>query len=234
MKKDRRFNTPFATLNGLEIRKKPKNPKPPPPMERDQLISENDEDLFARAMQGVKRIKNDQKILEPKDRQTEIELIRQKMISQDQAVINELNNLVMGTRPFDIASSGEYLEGHVTPIDPQTIKKLKAGKFTIQDYLDLHGFSREEAKFALESFLQNAHALGQRCVLVIHGRGLKSSQGPVLKTQIAQRLTTGMLSRLVLAFCSARPCDGGTGALYVLLRKRPRKSIWKKTFDSKK
>ncbi|MBN1635780.1 MAG: Smr/MutS family protein [Deltaproteobacteria bacterium] len=234
MKKDCGFNTPFATLNGLEIKKKPKRPKPKPPMERGHIISENDEGLFARAMQGVKRIKNDQTTREPKDQQTEIELVKKKLFNQDQAVINELNDLVRGTRPFDISSSGEYLEGHVTPIDSQTTQKLKAGKFTIQDHLDLHGFSREEAQFALDSFLQNAHALGQRCVLVIHGRGLKSSQGPVLKTQIAQRLTTGKLSHLVLAFCSARPCDGGTGALYVLLRKRPRKSVWKKTFDSKR
>jgi DNA-nicking Smr family endonuclease len=52
--------------------------------------------------------------------------------------------------------------------------------------------------------------------------------GPVLKEGVVKWLTTGTLSHLVLAFCSARPCDGGTGAMYVLLKKRPVKSKWKK------
>ena len=65
-------------------------------------------------------------------------------------------------------------------------------------------------------------------MLVIHGRGLKSSQGPVLKELLVRWLTTGSLSHLVLAFASARPCDGGTGALYVLLKRRPKKSQFKR------
>jgi DNA-nicking Smr family endonuclease len=70
--------------------------------------------------------------------------------------------------------------------------------------------------------------LGYRTLLIIHGRGLKSDLGPVLKESVVKWLTTGTLSHLVLAFCSARPCDGGTGALYVLLKKKAGKARWKR------
>ena len=68
-----------------------------------------------------------------------------------------------------------------------------------------------------------AHQSGQRCVLIVHGRGLNSKdQVPVLKHRLTTWLTRGSWARLVLAFTSARPCDGGAGALYVLLRRQPR------------
>jgi DNA-nicking Smr family endonuclease len=124
--------------------------------------------------------------------------------------------------------TGEYLEGHAIPVDPATMKKLKSGELTIEGHLDLHGHTRLSAEQALQNFILNAHALGQRTLLIIHGRGLKSSQGPVLKEHLVRWLTTGALSHLVLAFASARPCDGGTGALYVLLKRRPKKSQFKR------
>ena len=79
----------------------------------------------------------------------------------------------------------------------------------------------EEARVAVDRFLTTAQRNGQRCVLIIHGRGLNSKdQVPVLKTRLAQWLARGSWARLVLAFTSARPCDGGAGALYVLLRRQ--------------
>jgi DNA-nicking Smr family endonuclease len=65
--------------------------------------------------------------------------------------------------------------------------------------------------------------MGSRCLMIIHGRGLKSHEGPVLKNCVVNWLSSGILSSYVLAFCSARPCDGGTGAVYVLLKARPDK-----------
>jgi DNA-nicking Smr family endonuclease len=78
-----------------------------------------------------------------------------------------------------------------------------------------------EARPAVEAFLTHAYQDGKRCVLIIHGRGHNSKdQIPVLKSRLASWLARGQRARLILAFVSARPCDGGAGALYVLLRRQ--------------
>jgi DNA-nicking Smr family endonuclease len=210
MKDDRRFNAPFSKLKGIRLpsHKKKKQKSLKPSQEPPQICKKEPEDeapLFAQAMEGVIPLANDRVIPEP----------------MDQA-------LVSGKARFDITCTGEYLEGHVIALDPRVMKKLKSGEFTTQAHLDLHGHVRDEAKKVLLSFIQNNHSLGYRTLLIIHGRGLKSDQGPVLKESVVKWLTTGTLSLLVLAFCSARPCDGGTGALYVLLKKRAGKARWKR------
>jgi len=76
----------------------------------------------------------------------------------------------------------------------------------------------DEAKEELQSFLQKARRCGHRCLLVVHGRGLHSlGKAPVLKQKLVQWLTRGFLRKEIVAFCSARPHDGGVGATYVLL-----------------
>jgi DNA-nicking Smr family endonuclease len=69
--------------------------------------------------------------------------------------------------------------------------------------------------------MREAVATGKRAVLIIHGRGLSSPALPVLKTRVAEWLTTGYWRKWVVAFTSARRCDGGSGASYVLLRRNP-------------
>jgi DNA-nicking Smr family endonuclease len=77
-----------------------------------------------------------------------------------------------------------------------------------------------EAKEALVRFVFDARSRGKRCVLIVHGRGLHSKdQIPVLKASLQTWLSHGKLAERVLAFTSARPHDGGAGAVYVLLRK---------------
>jgi DNA-nicking Smr family endonuclease len=85
----------------------------------------------------------------------------------------------------------------------------------VQRELDLHGLTVVEAKAVLRRFLIRALEEQVRCVRIIHGKGLRSGhRGPVLKSTVAAVLRrTGA----VLAFVSARPVDGGTGAVYVLL-----------------
>jgi DNA-nicking Smr family endonuclease len=81
--------------------------------------------------------------------------------------------------------------------------------------------SQEEAEAAVRDFLAKSHRLGLRCVLIVHGRGLNSPESfPVLKEGLPIWLGRGTAKRIVLAFATARPYDGGTGAVYVLLRKR--------------
>jgi DNA-nicking Smr family endonuclease len=101
-------------------------------------------------------------------------------------------------------------------IGPDILRKLRRGEWVIQDHLDLHGLRVDEARELLGQFLREALRRGLRCVRVVHGKGLGSKdRQPVLKGKtrvwLAQRDE-------VIAFCQARPAEGGSGALVVLLR----------------
>ena len=95
--------------------------------------------------------------------------------------------------------------------------RLHAGQFSIQGSLDLHGYSGEEVNEEVDAFIRAAFSRGWRCVKIIHGRGLRSVKGPVLKDAVIRRLL-GRWRNQVIAFVSARQCDGGLGALYIILR----------------
>lgn len=119
--------------------------------------------------------------------------------------------------PAEVETGEELF--YVRPgLQHSVIRKLRRGLYAIEDELDLHGHTVAQARERLDGFLRDARGLGKRCVRIIHGKG-KSSEGklPVLKGKVNAWLRQ---KDEVLAFCSARPTDGGTGAVYVLL-KRP-------------
>ena len=139
----------------------------------------------------------------------------------DAEALAQLCDLVTGNAPFDISDSDEYIEGAMVGLDPRLLRRLRQGEFACQAHLDLHGMSSEEARRAVQTFLTRAYRSAKRCVLIVHGRGHNSKdQIPVLKSRLATWLARGQWARLILAFTSARPCDGGAGALYVLLRRQ--------------
>ncbi|MCD6571054.1 MAG: Smr/MutS family protein [Deltaproteobacteria bacterium] len=219
---------PFLVLKGVKIKLKGKAGEKITALENTchGRTKIRDIDLFTSAMKGVRPIKNNMVMLHTKAfPPISLEHIRK----EEQEVIDELKTLVAGNTNFDITSTGEYMEGHDRSIDPSLIPKLKAGQVAIQAHIDLHGLIKDEAKLDLESFINDAYSKGYRSLLIIHGRGLKSKGEPVLKNSVVRWLTTGRLSYKILAFCSARPCDGGTGALYVLLKKRAKKARWIKS-----
>lgn len=96
------------------------------------------------------------------------------------------------------------------------LRDLRRGRWVIQDEIDLHGLNREQARHALAAFLANALRHGVRCVRIIHGKGLGSPG----KEAILRRLVRGWLMQKIetLAYCQAKPQDGGEGAVIVLLR----------------
>jgi len=101
---------------------------------------------------------------------------------------------------------------------------LRRGRWIVQEEIDLHGLTRDEARAALGEFLAKALVRGRRCVRVVHGKGLRSPG----KVGVLKHLSRGWLAQReeILAFCQARPQEGGSGALRVLLRaadKRPRR-----------
>jgi DNA-nicking Smr family endonuclease len=101
-------------------------------------------------------------------------------------------------------------------VPPTILRKLRRGQFPRQAALDLHGQTTAEAKTQLVEFLQACRARGLRCVRIVHGKGYRSpEQQPVLKPKLAHWL--GQRDDVV-AYVSAQPAEGGTGALYVLLK----------------
>lgn len=98
----------------------------------------------------------------------------------------------------------------------QVLRRLRRGLFPVENELDLHGLDQSAARQRLADFIARSRDDGLRCVRIIHGKGYRSgARGPVLKTAVNHWLRRHMD---VLAFVSARAIDGGTGALYVLLR----------------
>lgn len=139
----------------------------------------------------------------------------------DAAAIGQLENLVRHGEGFVLADTAEYIEGTGHRVNPEITRRLHRGDFSIQAHIDLHGLCAADAHAAFDAFLKDSIMTGKRAVLIVHGRGLSSPDKPVLKTRLITWLTTGPWRKWVMAFASARACDGGTGATYVLLRARP-------------
>ena len=190
----------------------PAQPKKPVPRQDDR-------GLFIEAMTDVEPISdNKSKIIPSPGSQKKPS---HPAPDDEQAVMTHLYGLVKGAVDMDITFSDEYMEGSIKGLDRKIIKKLKRGEFPIQDYIDLHGQTRQEAELKVRAFLTQSRRLGHRCVLIVHGRGLNSPDSfPVLKEGLPKWLGRGPVKKIVLAFATARPYDGGTGAIYVLLKKR--------------
>ena len=121
---------------------------------------------------------------------------------------------------FDVEEWGERVEGVAQGIDRQLLARIKRGELPAEVRIDLHGLDLEGARQSVDRGIEAAQQLGQRCVVLIHGRGLHSGGNPVLKRAVLDWVTTPPLASRVMAFASAPTSDGGTGALYVYLRKR--------------
>ncbi|GAB3040842.1 MULTISPECIES: Smr/MutS family protein [Oleiagrimonas] len=133
--------------------------------------------------------------------------------ADEAAVAGDLLRAEYDPALIEIGEELSYLrEGH----SPKLLRRLKRGQFSIQGETDLHHMNAEAARTSILDLLDEAHTEGWRCVRIVHGKGLRSRPGgPVLKG-----LTDRLLRRRsdVLAFASARPAQGGTGATVVLLR----------------
>ena len=174
---------------------------------------EPDEDeLFAEAMAGVQVLA--QTRLPPAPVYHE----PVPLSEHERAVMRELDALVNGDAPFEPTDSDEFMSGCVPGLDPRVLRRLRKGEFTPQADLDLHGCDAETARALVEEFVVAAHARGLRCLRIVHGRGKRSPNGePVLRPSLPRWLARGPARLIVLAYSSAPPTDGGTGASYVLL-----------------
>jgi DNA-nicking Smr family endonuclease len=136
------------------------------------------------------------------------------MLDADEAAVpGELLDMAFDPAVLEVGEELGYLrDGY----PPKLLRQLKRGQFSVQDDLDLHQMNAAAAQASIVTFLAEAKQHGLRCVRIVHGKGLRSkAAGPVLKA-----LTDRMLRRRddVVAFASARPALGGTGAVIVLLK----------------
>jgi DNA-nicking Smr family endonuclease len=122
--------------------------------------------------------------------------------------------------PFSVTRTGERVEGLARGVDPAHLRRLRRGEVEVERDLDLHGETAREARAQVAAALRAAYDAGERCLRVVHGRGLHSPGAPVLKDALLDWLAEPPLAALVLAFASAPPREGGAGALLVLLRRK--------------
>ena len=141
---------------------------------------------------------------------------RARMAEQDEAqALGEFARLLHSSTPLEAGDVASYRRDN---LPPQMFQRLKRGQYSVQDELDLHGASAAQAEQLLRQFLLEAHDHDHGCVRIIHGKGLQSDGGaPVLKNLVDRLLRQ---RNDVLAFHSAPPAQGGTGAVVVLLARR--------------
>jgi DNA-nicking Smr family endonuclease len=210
------FNPAFKDLTLIKKEKKP--PSGPDKPERQEKGRDRDEAAyFLEAMSDVEPIEENKSRVarRPNPGARPAHPVR----DDEMEAMAHLSDLVSGAAEIDITFTDEYIEGSVHGFSRKLMQKLKRGQFPIQDYVDLHGLTKEAAEIEVRDFLMKSRSQGLRCVLVVHGRGLNSENHiPVLKERLPLWLSRGPVRKIVLAFATARPYDGGTGALYILLR----------------
>jgi len=212
---------PFSALSALSLDSAtPAIRAPSPPTPKPRTPGSSDASLFEQAMADVAPLKHSRPRMSrgPANAQP---LASSPLEMENLEVLAHLEDLVGGRLQFDLVDSDEYIEGYIKGIHPLILERLRQGLFSVQGHLDLHGLTVREAETALKEFIEKAAALNQRCVLLVHGRGINSKDHiPVLKRRLEIILLRSSIRKKILAFTSARPHDGGAGASYLLLRTR--------------
>ena len=188
--------------------------QPPPPPSRPS-VPPTEDDLFSDAMRDVQEI-TDFRVL-PCAKAPKHAAPSRARSDPDTDALAILDQIAAGKHPFNLSDTQEYVEWTNPSARESLTEQLHAGRFSVQGMLDLHGFTGEEVNEEIDGFLKESFRRGWRCVKIIHGRGLRSVKGPVLKDAVIRRLL-GQYRKRIRAFVSARQCDGGLGAMYVLLQ----------------
>jgi DNA-nicking Smr family endonuclease len=182
-----------------------------------KVSTETEETLFKNAMEGVNPITRKEHVRKT----SKIEFTENFKKKDDADTLKRLEDLVNYGAGFNVSDTPEYIEGTGYHVHPEIAKRLHRGDFSIRAHLDLHGLIVEEAREIFDQFMKWAITHRKNGLLVTHGRGLSSPGEPVLKRKVEEWLTHGPWRKWVVAYSSARKCDGGAGATYILLRVRP-------------
>lgn len=197
-------------------------PQPRPAMTPPKALDE--EELFLKAMAGVQPMNKSGRDV------TRSTPVTTKKISSPPT----FKELLQDNIEFEMEYTREYILGQIKGLDAKIFRKLKSGHYSVQAHLDLHGMNALQAKSAVQEFIKHNYLQGKRCVLLIPGRGRNSPRGQgVLRQEVSTWLTQAPLKRIILAFCTAQPKHGGSGAIYLLLRQAKKakgKILWTDIF----
>ncbi len=173
-------------------------------------ISPEDAELFREAIGEVRRIETEAAATARPGPKPE-----PRRLKMDEAeALRESRDLTGNLSVLDLAEVQSYRRPEVSE---NTLKRLGRGQFSVQDEIDLHHLRAADAEAMLRQFLNQSRIEGHLCVQVVHGKGLRSEGSPVLKMLVDRMLRQ---RGDVLAFASAPPSQGGTGAVLVLLSQR--------------
>lgn len=178
----------------------------------DATIDPEDRELFRDQIGDVRRVGRDERVRTAARRPSP----RPHFTEADEADV--MIHLLDHPIDPDVLESGEELYYRQPGVQRRVLRKLRRGQYRVSAELDLHGMTVAMAREALAAFLVHCRAHDLRCVRIVHGKGLRSrANGPVLKMKV-----DGWLRQRedVVAYCSTPPHDGGTGAVYALLRHR--------------
>lgn len=179
-------------------------------MSSKKILSAEDSDLFRQTIGKVQTVKQD-KVTLHEQRKPKPKPYPKPLVVNFDAHLNSRN-------PDEVETVGIYdsMNFLSAGLQNNVLKKLRRGFFGIDAEIDLHGLNTPDAKRQLLHFLHNSVEEGGRCVHIVHGKGYRSLDNmPVIKNELNRWLRQ---HKDVQAFCSASPKDGGTGALFVLLR----------------
>lgn len=177
----------------------------------EETPDEDEAALFRSAMRGVRPLAAEPRVHGPRRRRAP----RARFARAERAAVLEES---LGRGEIAPVQSGDELLFRRPGVPETVLRRLRQGIYRVETAVDLHGLTAADGGRVLRAFLREACARELRCVRIIHGKGLGSgNRGPVLKHTVNTLLRQ---ADAVLAFASARPRDGGTGATLVLLRQR--------------
>lgn len=172
------------------------------------------EDIFAAAMRGTMPLSG-------KGRRV---ARRKERVKLSEIAEPQLMDYLADGMQFAVSFSEEYLEGYAVGTDELVMNRLRQGHFSHEAHLDMHGLNAEQAFETLREFMRQTWHRGLRNVLIVTGRGRNSPAGlAILRHKLPYWLTHEPFKRIVQAFCTAQPHDGGPGSIYVLLRRNRKK-----------
>ena len=224
-KSSKGFHTPFKNLKIPDTSKAPpatKSKVAEPAKSRQILNSVEADTSFAQMMSDVVPME-DAKRIPPKSVSNKRAQDARAIATEDSLALEEFLSLAS---PQDQPSlvlreleNGSW-EGRASGVNRQLASQLRRGEIPPRRELDLHGLQKPEAHRRLKSFVLECRRDAEQCVMVITGKGHRSAGGyAILKEAVPQWLAKPPFATHLLAFCPARPQDGGSGALYLLLRK---------------
>ena len=199
------------------------------------MSEKKDDALFRSLMQDVKPLKKRKTItpvIEKASQAPQKKVVDMLAPAVQDNLDKERHSLIKKQRPYKPFQSGvtihysedlqepitseSILQYHMEHLSPEHQQKIKKGQIKIDSRIDLHGIERFEAQDRLHRYLEHAKSHGLRNLLIIHGKGSKHGEAPILKTHLYLWLRH---YPPILAMHSAHAKHGGTGALYVLLKK---------------